>query len=389
MQSWLAEVWNSSSIAAIAQHLYRDGKTSVRPVGFTFSTAATPEEDERHYSLALRDELGLQMIEMPFPKALISWESSLHPGSMNIPALCIDTQWPEFMQAVRDQGCNIFMRGDGGDMLYRAASYRYVDDVRALRWGRVWPWVQAGRREGSSWVRLIWWFYVWPLLPLRLQYQVDRYRPRRSFGVTPAWLKPDLLRQARTAERLYCPVLPKRFDSPARQAQYEDLLNWLTQTIMTELYGGWGRQAGLEFREPYLDRRLVEFLLAAPLELGAKPGAAGRRWILREAMHGVLPEKIRTRKSKTFGSQTFNSPLLDRGNQDKITQLFSESRLESSALADVILLQSINESKVHTGGTGIFRAIFLELWLRAHSSLPVKIIFRELSKWQPCDYVVS
>jgi asparagine synthase (glutamine-hydrolysing) len=53
---------------------------------------------------------------------------------------------------------------------------------------------------------------------------------------------------------------------------------------------------GLEMRYPFLYRPLVEFSLRLPRELRTQPGA--RKWVMREAMRGTLPEKIRTRRGK-------------------------------------------------------------------------------------------
>ena len=52
----------------------------------------------------------------------------------------------------------------------------------------------------------------------------------------------------------------------------------------------------LEMRYPFLHRPLVEFALSLPISLKVRPGT--HKWILREAMRGVVPEKIRTRTTK-------------------------------------------------------------------------------------------
>jgi len=52
----------------------------------------------------------------------------------------------------------------------------------------------------------------------------------------------------------------------------------------------------LDVRYPFLYRPFVEFALQLPPELCARPQA--RKWVLREAMRGILPEKVRTRVGK-------------------------------------------------------------------------------------------
>jgi asparagine synthase (glutamine-hydrolysing) len=52
----------------------------------------------------------------------------------------------------------------------------------------------------------------------------------------------------------------------------------------------------LEVRHPFLYRPLVEFALRLPPEMCARPHA--RKWVLRQAMRGILPERVRGRIGK-------------------------------------------------------------------------------------------
>lgn len=55
-------------------------------------------------------------------------------------------------------------------------------------------------------------------------------------------------------------------------------------------------EEALDVRHPYLYRPLVEFALRLAPDLCARPNA--RKWVLREAMRGILPEPVRTRVGK-------------------------------------------------------------------------------------------
>ena len=52
----------------------------------------------------------------------------------------------------------------------------------------------------------------------------------------------------------------------------------------------------LDVRHPFLDRRLVEFGLGLPPDLTTRPHAG--KWVLRQAMCGIVPEVVRTRVGK-------------------------------------------------------------------------------------------
>jgi asparagine synthase (glutamine-hydrolysing) len=62
---------------------------------------------------------------------------------------------------------------------------------------------------------------------------------------------------------------------------------------------------GVEVRMPFLDYRIVNFIFSLPYS--SKIGNGYTKLVLREAMKGLLPDKIRLRKRKIG----FNSPVLD------------------------------------------------------------------------------
>jgi len=81
----------------------------------------------------------------------------------------------------------------------------------------------------------------------------------------------------------------------------------------------------IELRVPFLDYRLVERTLATPADKIIKKGTT--KWILREAMKGVLPEKIRLRQDKVgfenpadewFRSKTLQNILQDTVNSSTL-----------------------------------------------------------------------
>ncbi|HEX2254787.1 MAG TPA: asparagine synthase-related protein, partial [Thermoanaerobaculia bacterium] len=56
-------------------------------------------------------------------------------------------------------------------------------------------------------------------------------------------------------------------------------------------------RAGIDMRRPFRDRRLAEFFLALPAHQLYRPGWP--KWVLRQAMRGVLPEPVRRRRRPT------------------------------------------------------------------------------------------
>jgi asparagine synthase (glutamine-hydrolysing) len=127
-----------------------------------------------------------------------------------------------------------------------------------------------------------------------------------------------------------------------------------------------------EYRYPYLDRDLVDFLLKVPLQQLSAPGR--RRFMMRRALKGIVPEEILERRRKAFLMQT---PLA------RVSYLAPTLRalINSSTLADLgcidpkALIKALNDT---TTGTNvqwwglILRYAHLETWLKFRSAEPVK-----------------
>jgi len=118
----------------------------------------------------------------------------------------------------------------------------------------------------------------------------------------------------------------------------------------------------IEARVPFLDYRLVEFILKLPLDQKIRDGWT--KLLLRNAMKGIIPEEIRLRRDKLG----FPTPQLVwlKQNKDKITSLFSSKDFLSK---DYIIrepflsnLDYVLEKGLDT--TMIWKCINLEVWMR-------------------------
>lgn len=117
-----------------------------------------------------------------------------------------------------------------------------------------------------------------------------------------------------------------------------------------------------EYRYPFLDRDLVEFLLRVPPEQIRRPGA--RRSLMRRALRQLIAPEVLARKRKAFPAR--GPALFLERNGSEIRSLFQESRLSALGYIDESELHSV----LHQPGrmspewiTPLMRAIELELWL--------------------------
>jgi asparagine synthase (glutamine-hydrolysing) len=122
-----------------------------------------------------------------------------------------------------------------------------------------------------------------------------------------------------------------------------------------------------EYRYPYLDRELVEFLFRVPREKLLNPGQ--RRTLMRNALKDVVPTEILERRRKAF---VVRKPLLSlQASSEKILSLFEKPVLAEYGLISVAMVRtavhSVAEGREPQLWTSLMRCISLELWLRAAS----------------------
>ena len=129
-----------------------------------------------------------------------------------------------------------------------------------------------------------------------------------------------------------------------------------------------GILARYEFRYPYLDRDLVDYLLAIPRTQLVRPGR--RRHLMRNAMKGIVPDLILERKRK---ASIQRAPIVAfHRHHQAIKKLFEASSLVRYGFCDPSRLHTALESVAASGTAkewpSLFRAVSLELWLKSRTT---------------------
>ncbi len=188
---------------------------------------------------------------------------------------------------VRGAGGRVLLSGLGSDHLL-FGNLGYISDLAArghvgTALGEVARWSVARRQ--SFWTTAQQTMVV-PFLPRGVQLGLARPWQR-----VPGWVTGEFARGHELVERL--PGVYGVGMRPGRRFQGEvaaevgRLPIWIDREPFND---------GLEMRYPFLYRPLVEFALRLPVRARIRP--EGRKWILREAMRDVLPERVRTRVGK-------------------------------------------------------------------------------------------
>jgi len=122
----------------------------------------------------------------------------------------------------------------------------------------------------------------------------------------PPWIDSQLSSDLHLAERWRAETRPPHLPHPLRQVAAGITFSSGWQHIMSSLDFVHPGTPALEYRHPFLDRRLVEFMLRVP----PLPWCI-QKHILRLAMRGRLPEPIRTRPKMSLSG----TPIHQRAHE--------------------------------------------------------------------------
>jgi asparagine synthase (glutamine-hydrolysing) len=189
---------------------------------------------------------------------------------------------------------------------------------------------------------------------------VAYWTPRPARVQLPPWIPRHLRRIANDAVIDAAVSVPRLGLSPSR---IEDGISWwqILETLphqypsVTSLY---------EYRYPYLDRDLVEFLHRLPREQLVRPGR--RRSLMRRALKEIVPAEILERPRK---GSLIRAPLIAlQRSEAAIQNIFKGSVADSMGLIDEkqlrIALAEIAKGTSPRWWPAVIKAIQMEFWLQ-------------------------
>jgi asparagine synthase (glutamine-hydrolysing) len=287
---------DSSSIVVAAADLGR--RAAAPPIeAISLVFPRRPEIDETPYMRDAARAAGLPWIRVeaaPFDAA--AWRRSA-AKRRDFPEFPNEAAFGVIRRTLADQGIRVALSGEGGDIALTGSVFHYAD---LLRRGRVVAacrrYADVARSDGMSWTSaMLLRAGIWPVLPAAVRRTARRFARRWRANVVPSWIAAPFAQRTALADRLHADPAPDRLPSVARYDILQQYRSGLA-TLINEAAERASAEAGIEDRHPFFDRRLVEFLLALPDEQRWQRGE--KKYALRRAMAGRLPESIRLRKSK-------------------------------------------------------------------------------------------
>ena len=358
---------DSGSVAAVAQGiLARDGKTlstysAARPAGI--------DCDESSRIQATARFLGANSVTVE-PDAIEAMDADL-ASSLAEP---FDGEFlfmkAIYMRAAQD-GVDALLDGGAGDVIFNEGTYI----PRLIRHGRLieaWREITAiSRNSGGSAITNTTRYLGKALGPSVLK---NRLRPQKQKLLAKRYIGRSLIDPAFAQEvdiEARCRNMYLVFPSDWTADYALERVRKIRPNVSAgrERYARLARFAGVEARDPFLDRRVVDFCSQLPGHLLLRDG--WYKAILRDVMAGSLPDEVRWGRGKPHIGWVFNESFIRRA--------ISRGKLSLDALTGATE-GYLNDEKLHhawqvfeAGGNHepIHSAYVLSLWLQQSVKRPV------------------
>lgn len=297
---------DSSSVVCRSHELLRAGRLE-RPVLAVSARFPGEAHDETEWSSAVEAHLGIDaLVVEPKPidlDASRTWcAETLHlPLRPNTLGTMVAT-----CTRLRADGIHVLLTGEGGDDWLTGSSAHWPDLLLRGRWRRL---LAEGLAQGNwrSLTGRLRHLASMSIGPLVARSRRDRLlRPHLQFSaVPPEWIGPEWARRTSLADR-WRDDRPWWSDLPTfAQKQRYAVYALARRHVNWDNLLAFAANQGIEMRHPLHDLRLTRFLMGARGDLLRYDGV--RKVLLREAMRGTLPEKVRTRQTKA----RFSAPIVD------------------------------------------------------------------------------
>jgi len=270
----------------------------------------------------------------------------------------------------------VLLAGDGGDELF-AGNERYAADKKFALYHSIPTILRNGVIKPAA--RLL--PQLGPLsFPARYIRRAEIPNPRRmlsyNFFLTQTRqevFEPDFLDQVRPEAAFDIPQA--HFDSaPAASSElnrllYLDVKMTLADNDLRKVTGT-AELAGVRVRFPLLDRRLSELSGRIPSNLKLK--GFEKRYIFKEAMKGILPDRILYKKKHGFGVPVGYWMVHDSEMKSLAAVLDEPQARQRGYFQPGFLsrLKELNETYPAYYGEVLWVVLMLELWHRRHRDRP-------------------
>lgn len=252
-------------------------------------------------------------------------------------------------------GRDVVLMGIGGNM-YDGSRLYYTDLVKR---GRLGTFVRHALADSLSFRGVVAWYVLAQFsdhFGRFLLEWTDRAEPD-----VPAWVDDDFVERTGLAERIDRDV-ETGIEPAAQQQKYKRHFH-RAREFEDAIQRRVALRAGVELRTPYVDSRLVSFMVSLPP--GELRHADRDKVLFREATADLLPDQVRTQSAAVTFDPIVRTGLYDE-RREFAEDLLANSRLVERGIADAEAFENhvVDTFDPEGGQRPIWDLLMTELWLR-------------------------
>ncbi len=316
---------DSSSVVSVAVPLLNDRQRQQFEV-FSMSFPGT-DFDETHYIRDVVDKWNLKAnlieprqhpIPDPYQQARQYQYIPNYPnGSMG----------DALYQLAREKGFSVLLTGAGGDEWFTGSNYCPADLLRNFQWLTLFRYLRAETQASDDNLMDILRYSllrrgISPLVSPSIKRVLRQFR-RRPIKI-PEWINQQFAERIHLIERNTRNIFAERkLHSFARIELFQSIAT--SMNIHTyEMEERYAATFNVELRQPFHSQPIIEFGLGIPEAQRRRDGTT--KYVLRQAMQGILPESVRQRQTKAEFSAVMPPAMEALGGRSFFDNLQTEQR---------------------------------------------------------------
>ena len=296
---------DSSAIFAVAETLRQKGRLPAPGLeGYTLDFGGDPYADELDYCRAVGAHLGRKIHEVVPAHMPLAWYQDRAQTYREFPGYPNSVMALSILTEGRAHGARVLISGTGGDQWVGGCMHYYAEALESWSGRELLDILRTDSREVGIQTTL-WWlirFGLMPLLPSRVRQRLKTLATSINPQRLADWLKPSL---KTTLVNRHQKGHPAEFSPLGRRGQLRQLLNLYDPrtTLAREMIERMCAYKGIEWRQPFWNAGLIQDAFATPERWRLR--GTESKWLHRQAMAGLLPERVLRRPGKAEFSVVF------------------------------------------------------------------------------------
>jgi asparagine synthase (glutamine-hydrolysing) len=349
---------DSTSIAALAnqeldqQHLIA--------LSHTYNNTSSCDESDliavmvEHLQLQHHHQIELdQFADLDF--------AQLYPTQLASPGIVHSPKYAQELALLASLNVDVLLTGNGGDEMAWGHSLVYADRAMNGDFTVIKEVITTAKQHHLPVVKSLLKVLIKPNLPDALLSLLGKAPAQQTQH--PPWLGSQAFAQLAPLE-LHNPF-PHQLGRQGLASRYEGVMQTATFNSMRS-YESLSRQHGISVRHPFFDPQLAEFSFAIPQKLHLQHTYP--KYLLRKAMHPLLPEAVCWNPHKVIFDQHFANIV--RANKISLQQLLSHPGLHDLGLVDnskvLAAFASVVDDPNGSLNVNLLYTILTQSWYQTH-----------------------